>query len=917
MTQMSADARFRAFISPRAPDVFRSVLSTSDVWQPDPLDIPEIHAEARATFDSVIERTQREQAEANDRLILMEGRAGSGKTHLLRALRNDLHERGRGFFCYMQMETDILNYGEYILKKIIESLNLPMRECSPDRALDYLARSLVQEADDDETLEDPGKLADALFNTGRFNVDPEFLRALMMIRNQEPATTARIIKYLQCLPLSDRERSALKGLAPRTNAIETIRMLADVIAATFERPLVICLDQLDEIYEGIDSAGRFQRILQRLNAVLESKNVVVVIAILDDQYAVVRPEIAAGYRDRLESGTPPVQLKGNVSAAQVEAVLAKRLAYLYEFAGTAAQPAEPLYPFARDTPTLLAGNSLRAVLRRLAAARYHSIATSVLPTVVETDRPDIESPPVRLDLTKHWNDARLTFSFDLPSDARSLFDLLAFGIERINDEFPAGWRAHLRSDVTGTFLERERPAKRCRERLAITNQAPQGGHLERAIESAAAAADALGVSAVALRSSDYPLNPRTKIFKALGVFMKAGHRSVTIGPLEWLALAAFQTFHAENTREAEYGEWIAQTKPLSSLPGLRRLFELDELLPAVAEKLAVNSIAEVNAAPVPVDAAPVDPALVATVDAALVATVDEPPAPSAVEPDPVANGRPSGAITLGVDLQGNSVSLEPGILIRHCAVLGGAGSGKTSLAFALIEALVLRGVPAILVDRKGDLACLADPDAWSRDVDAETAKRRRRLSERIDVRLYTPGAKGGRNLGIAAFPSDLSSLPPDEVDEAARSAANGLGAMLEWGPARKDRLAVLDRAIATLAATSSGPLSIDGLIEFIASQDPLLLASIGRLNPKLLENVVNDLQVLRINASRLLQPEGETVDIERLLGLDGSAIENRTRISVSVRRVSATASIRCSGSRACSSNSRALRAGGHARNCRR
>ena len=40
---------------------------------------------------------------------------------------------------------------------------------------------------------------------------------------------------------------------------------------------------------------------------------------------------------------------------------------------------------------------------------------------------------------------------------------------------------------------------------------------------------------------------------------------------------------------------------------------------------------------------------------------------------------------------------------RHAAVLGGSGSGKTTLALSLIEQLLLKGIPAVLIDRKGDL----------------------------------------------------------------------------------------------------------------------------------------------------------------------------------------------------------------------
>ena len=49
------------------------------------------------------------------------------------------------------------------------------------------------------------------------------------------------------------------------------------------------------------------------------------------------------------------------------------------------------------------------------------------------------------------------------------------------------------------------------------------------------------------------------------------------------------------------------------------------------------------------------------------------------------------------------MALDPAELTRHAAFLGASGSGKTTVALAIIEQLLLRGIPAILIDRKGDL----------------------------------------------------------------------------------------------------------------------------------------------------------------------------------------------------------------------
>jgi hypothetical protein len=111
-----------------------------------------------------------------------------------------------------------------------------------------------------------------------------------------------------------------------------------------------------------------------------------------------------------------------------------------------------------------------------------------------------------------------------------------------------------------------------------------------------------------------------------------------------------------------------------------------------------------------------------------------------------------------------SVTVDPAELKQHVAFLGGPGSGKTTAALSLIEQLLLRGVPAILLDRKGDLSRYADPDAYSpAAADAGLfggthAERLGRFRDAVDVRLYTPGSTEGRPLAIPVVPEGLGQL---------------------------------------------------------------------------------------------------------------------------------------------------------------
>src|SRR5512136_1226562 len=76
-----------------------------------------------------------------------------------------------------------------------------------------------------------------------------------------------------------------------------------------------------------------------------------------------------------------------------------------------------------------------------------------------------------------------------------------------------------------------------------------------------------------------------------------------------------------------------------------------------------------------------------------------------------------------------SVILDPANLVTHAVVTGMTGSGKTGLCIGLLEEAALQGIPAIMIDPKGDLTnlLLHFPDLAPQDfqpwLDPEMARR--------------------------------------------------------------------------------------------------------------------------------------------------------------------------------------------------
>jgi hypothetical protein len=122
-------------------------------------------------------------------------------------------------------------------------------------------------------------------------------------------------------------------------------------------------------------------------------------------------------------------------------------------------------------------------------------------------------------------------------------------------------------------------------------------------------------------------------------------------------------------------------------------------------------------------------------------------------------------------------------LVTHAVCVGMTGSGKTGLCVGLLEEAAIDGIPAIVIDPKGDLANLAltfpnlsaeefrpwidedearrqslEPEAfaakqaelWRTGLEkwGQDAGRVRRLREASEVRVYTPASNAGRGVSI-------------------------------------------------------------------------------------------------------------------------------------------------------------------------
>src|SRR3989338_6411536 len=155
---------------------------------------------------------------------------------------------------------------------------------------------------------------------------------------------------------------------------------------------------------------------------------------------------------------------------------------------------------------------------------------------------------------------------------------------------------------------------------------------------------------------------------------------------------------------------------------------------------------------------------------------------------------------------------DPADLTTHAVCVGMTGSGKTGLCIDLLEEAALAGLPAILIDPKGDIAnlLLQFPDLrpqdfvpWVNPDDARRAKlspeqfaaqkaeewkrglaewgigpeRIRQLKESVEWAVFTPGSDAGRPVSILKS-LENPGVPWNENQEMLRERIAGICAAL-------------------------------------------------------------------------------------------------------------------------------------------
>jgi len=749
--------------------------------------------------------------------------------------------------------------------------------------------------------------------------------------------------------LSMKTVQALDPNAGDGRAFEIIEALGRLMWIVDKAAMVFCIDQVEDLRNFDDPEERFTKavgnLMQIANRVPTS---VVVISVLEEFYGQARAVLHQSYVDRIEKAGP-VGLFESRTSEEARQIIARRLEVEAKRHSDGPSFPDASAFFGPEFFEEFAGLSTRRLLEHAQSKLRNGHAEEaadeapaedggLISTLAKAlgfagtnDDPGGAVDNFGIDYRELWEAFANACEAEIPSDDQDMIDVLAATLSLASDEWGGKLkvttkRAEIADDLPTLDIVVTQPTGHSFDaRVFLCNRPTQGGGLKRQLDKVLPSMK--NKTCFMLRASDFPPNKKNQTAQAYRKFRDAGGRSVLVPIPEWERMMTIREFHAHHRNDPGFGNWFEQAKLMSGLIPIIQLLRLD-LLGRGLNKPAARPTTAPGELDLDAMLAAGDPEMgngaimPDQIDGALggdlAGGIGTPGPNSAVSTgvpwadwtgwnSTIGKSQPLAAnddeLPLSVILDENAtgtnsilagrevgrprpVTLNREIMKRHAAVLGGSGSGKTTLALSLIEQLLSRGIPAVLIDRKGDLCSYANPEVWLTPDDEvpERTADRERLSESIDVAVYTPGRASGRPISITLLPNGMNELPEHEQQLLANLSAAALGDMLHLknSATHQKQSGTLSVALRILGARSSHEVTLSDLITFLEDEDPELTDLTQRMDPsgKIRRDLVAQLDSLRFRNAALFDGGGESLRMEALLGLGPYAKEGRTRLSV-------------------------------------
>jgi len=594
------DRRVAAFCSPRFPELFHAFAYATDIWKQDPFDVKSIHGNVREKFQRIVNRVLDPTGLASGRLLLLLGESGCGKTHLMRAFRNQVHSQGSGYCAYLQMTAFTGHYARYVLNNLIDSLDKPYDDSQssltglmrlsnalaglchvvPGDRLNQLREGGLDQESTDRLI---GELADSILLEDRFNtIDVFLVQAMLYLQCNDPRIKPRVLKYLRCEDLTEHDRRLLGNIVPCAYEDAPpwiIQRLGQLIWAVEHVPLILCVDQLEDVFDLDEAAIKFRRAMASLcDIVSRIPSAIVVIACLDNFYEELKKLLTRPIVDRVENDPPPVSLQSPCNREEVEKLISRRLMFLYKSMDAAFRVDQPTYPIPEALVSTLVGMRARDVLSHVQTYRERCTEKGKMAEFPFDSGFSVVGscgiePPITL-IEQAWNEFHSTFATEVSVDEPDLAAILTAAIQSCSDEVESD--EHFEAEANGRMiavLHHANGQSIARILVGVSNKRAQGGGLSRQIEEVILRAEER--TPVIVRSTDYPNNPRAAVAQQIGRLITGGGRCVVVEDSDWRAMMAFSNFRKERSTDPGYTSWLVRTRPLTTLKSLRVILNLD------------------------------------------------------------------------------------------------------------------------------------------------------------------------------------------------------------------------------------------------------------------------------------------------------------------------------------------------------
>jgi hypothetical protein len=729
------DPRLEAFKSPEFSRVFGAVASIAGAAEEEALDVCAIEPTADEAIAAIVHQARTSNPDPAARLLLIKGQTGTGKTHTLLTAVRALHREGDVFAVVLPMVEFVTEsqFDAWLTRSLVQRLCEPylVPEGSPVPLI-RLAEALL-----DLIPNVTAKKIRVLMDGGEMTVSESEFRALVSgIRARlaratriPPAGEATIAAMLGLLLGEDTARDYLSGLTvdtqiagvrianadpdqcPRLRLEELVRLIG-----AFGCALFIAFDQLEQ--SKLDGwQGRLTHAISRGALITETlPNVAVAFAVLPSLYENIADGVDPSIRDRIERlGAQPVRLKP-LSRPEVEALLERRLALLYDVTGAGSDPSQPLFPFEGWFLDELAGQTSRYVTeyvqqyQRLLAVKGRALTPDDFPPPAEPEEtaPVMATPlgrasandatPARIagelkaapgarvmDFDQQWERSLALHPYTpIPIDGARQADLIEWAIKAAGPEMEGvtairtrrECRGRAQTYVVGFDIEEDGVVKERRD-VALCNETNTGTQLADEVRSAVTSCRP-GVRPVLVRprGSRFPKGGRSA-----GPILDAAEKDGAIivrqfEPTSWERIRALKDFFDRFHDQPGFLQWQARARPLTQIASLADILQYPYLAPV--EDLPT---AKEKATPV------------------------EQLKPRATRKTPMGP-----AVFLGYEIDGGQgiywapFETDPRLLNFGVLVTGDSGSGKTQTLRVVIDGVTSMDAPVCIFDFKNDYA---------------------------------------------------------------------------------------------------------------------------------------------------------------------------------------------------------------------